>query len=95
MTPTAEPHTRAPRRGALAPACGCCGAARGYEAQFTEVDGRVPMDVVRAVAESTPGFLARQQPRWLTHCGDADGRPGAYLFRCRGCARRLAYADFT
>ncbi|WLW54539.1 CbrC family protein [Streptomyces sp. YU58] len=26
---------------------------------------------------------------------DADDQPTAYLFRCRGCARHLAYADFT
>jgi uncharacterized protein CbrC (UPF0167 family) len=118
-----------------APVCPWCiadgSAADRYEAQFTEVEGQVPMDVVRAVAERTPGFSAWQQARWLTHCGDAavflgragarelrphpdaleslaaefgeallaaldaDDQPTAYLFRCRGCARHLAYVDFT
>jgi uncharacterized protein CbrC (UPF0167 family) len=54
-------------------------AAERYEAFFTEVDGQVPMDVVRVVAQRTPGFSAWQQERWLTHCGDAAlflGRAG-------------------
>ncbi|WP_330305041.1 MULTISPECIES: CbrC family protein [unclassified Streptomyces] len=117
---------------ALCPWCLADGsAAARYEAQFTEVDGRVPADVVRTVEQRTPGFGGWQQERWLTHCEDAavflgragireltphpdalealaadfgeeflsvldaDGQPTAYLFRCRHCARHLAYADFT
>lgn len=55
-------------------------AAERYEAQFTEIDGRVPPEVLRAVAERTPGFVGWQQERWLVHCGDAAvflGRVGA------------------
>ncbi|MEV6106667.1 CbrC family protein [Streptomyces sp. NPDC051940] len=55
-------------------------AAERFEAQFTEVDGDVPLDVVRAVEQRTPGFSGWQQERWLTHCGDAamfHGRAGA------------------
>ncbi|MEU6253409.1 CbrC family protein [Streptomyces sp. NPDC047043] len=117
---------------ALCPWCLADGsAAERYEAQFTEVEGRVPMEIVRTVEQRTPGFAGWQQERRLTHCDDAavflgragarelrpypdalehlaeefdetfltaldaDDQPTAYLFRCRHCARHLAYADFT
>jgi uncharacterized protein CbrC (UPF0167 family) len=44
------------------------------EAEFTDVGWGVPDDVpapvTREIATRTPGFLARQQERWLYHCGD-------------------------
>lgn len=67
--------------GALCPWCLADGsAAERYEAQFTEVEGPVPMDVRLEVDRRTPGFHGWQQERWLTHCGDAAaflGRAGA------------------
>lgn len=74
---------------ALCPWCLADGsAAERYEAQFTEVDGEVPMDVVRAVEQRTPGFAGWQQERWLTHCGDAA------VFLGRAGVRELEpYAD--
>lgn len=42
---------------ALCPWCVADGsAAARYEARFTEVDGRVPADVVRTVEQCTPDF---------------------------------------
>ncbi|MFD3841634.1 CbrC family protein [Streptomyces sp. NPDC058642] len=67
--------------GALCPWCLADGsAAERYEAQFTETEGRVPMEVRLEVDRRTPGFRGWQQERWLTHCGDAAaflGRAGA------------------
>jgi uncharacterized protein CbrC (UPF0167 family) len=66
---------------ALCPWCLADGsAAERYEAQFTETEGRVPMEVRLEVDRRTPGFRGWQQERWLTHCGDAAaflGRAGA------------------
>jgi uncharacterized protein CbrC (UPF0167 family) len=55
-------------------------AAVRFAAQFTEVTGEAPTDVVRHVEHRTPGFSGWQQERWLTHCGDAAtylGRVGS------------------
>jgi uncharacterized protein CbrC (UPF0167 family) len=46
-------------------------AAERYEAEFTQVDGKVPFEVRRAVETRTPGFTRWQDERWLVHCGDA------------------------
>ncbi len=78
-------------------------AAEHYDAFFTdgiegiegiEGDGDVPQDVVTAVLRRTPGFAARQSPRWLTrwltHCGDSAaflGLAGA------GAGELKAYPD--
>ncbi|MDN3023017.1 CbrC family protein [Streptomyces sp. S.PB5] len=67
--------------GALCPWCLADGsAAARYEAQFTEAEGRIPLEVRVEVERRTPGFRGRQQEQWLTHCGDAAaflGRAGA------------------
>ncbi|MEU9913259.1 CbrC family protein [Streptomyces sp. NPDC051001] len=67
--------------GVLCPWCLADGSAsERYEAQFTETEGRVPMEVRLEVDRRTPGFRGWQQERWLTHCGDAAaflGRAGA------------------
>ncbi|WP_237536566.1 CbrC family protein [Streptomyces sp. SID5785] len=59
-------------------------AAERFGAQFTEVEGVVPLDTVRAIEQRTPGFSGWQQERWLTHCGD-----GA-IFRGHAGAAELA-----
>ncbi|MFF7274605.1 CbrC family protein [Streptomyces griseorubiginosus] len=97
--------TDAPDSG-ICPHCIAFGtAAERWDATFTAgVEGAVPADVVTTILRRTPGFLARRSPTWLTHCGDGaeflgsldkDGRPTAYLFRCRVCATSLSYADST
>ncbi|ONM49903.1 CbrC family protein [Nocardia donostiensis] len=83
---------------ALCPWCIADGsAAERYEAQFTEIDGSVPTDVVIAVEQRTPGFAGWQQERWLTHCGDAAvflGRAGARELKSYPDAQQLLEADF-
>lgn len=56
----------------LCPWCIADGSAsERYEAVFTEVDEKVPVEVRDAVETRTPGFIGWQQERWLVHCGDA------------------------
>ncbi|WP_406493391.1 CbrC family protein [Streptomyces sp. NBC_01604] len=60
--------------------------------------GRLPR--VRAPASCGRGrtaleTLAADHDAAFLAALDAGGRPTAYLFRCRRCARHLAYADFT
>ncbi|WP_459707861.1 CbrC family protein [Actinophytocola sp. KF-1] len=55
-------------------------AAARLGAEFTEVDGDVPDDVLVTITQRTPGFSGWQQERWLAHCGDGAeylGRAGA------------------
>ena len=57
-------------------------AAAAYDAEFTDDAGLadLPEEVVDEVLHRTPGFLAWQGERWLSHCGDAAaflGRAGA------------------
>jgi len=40
------------------------------------------------------GWSAEQVEAYLDTL-DSDGEPTAYLFRCLGCGRHLAYSDFT
>ena len=61
---------------ALCPWCIADGrAAAMFDAQFTDVYWRVPVDVSAEVTEEvlrrTPGFAGWQQEQWLHHCGDA------------------------
>lgn len=83
---------------ALCPWCLADGtAAERYEAQFTETEGRVPMEVRLEVDRRTPGFRGWQQERWLTHCGDAAaflGRAGAADVRCHPDALADLVAEF-
>lgn len=85
--------------GVLCPWCLADGrAAERYEAQFTEVEGQLPMEVVLAVERRTPGFRGRQQERRLTHCGDAAaflGPVGAADIRRHPDALDDLAADFA
>ena len=71
---------------ALCPWCLADGtAAERYEAQFTGL---------RAFPDASE-FLAAEFDEAFLGALDAEGQPTAYLFRCRHCARHLAYADFS
>jgi len=73
----------------LCPWCIGDGAAHEkFEADFTDTSGigsygawtSVAPDIIREVAQRTPGFSGWQQERWWTHCGDAAeflGQAGA------------------
>jgi uncharacterized protein CbrC (UPF0167 family) len=50
------------------------GAARAFDAEFTDVGWGVPSDVPQAaideISKRTPGYSSWQQDHWLYHCGD-------------------------
>ncbi len=45
--------------------------------------------------ENSTGGSSPEQVEEFLAALDKDGNPTAYLFRCRMCGSRLAYADFT
>jgi uncharacterized protein CbrC (UPF0167 family) len=52
-------------------------AAERFDAEFTEVDGEVPDEVLVELTQRTPGFTGWQEERWLVHCDEG----AAYLGR--------------
>ncbi|MGW2378328.1 CbrC family protein [Kitasatospora sp. NPDC001683] len=73
-------------RGRLCPWCiADGGAAERFEAQFTDVVDDVPLDLLFAITQRTPGFSGWQQERWLIHCGD-----GAAFLGSAGAAELMA-----
>ena len=74
-------------------------AAERFDAEFTEVDGDVPDDVLVELTRRTPGFTGWQQERWLVHCDDGAAYLGTpddgatHRFRCLHCGQELTYSD--
>ncbi|MFC9295801.1 CbrC family protein [Streptomyces sp. NPDC057011] len=75
--------------GRICPWCIADGnAAARYEAHFSggAAGDDAPMEVLRAIAECTPGFTGWQDEQWLLHCGDGAaflGRAGARELEAR------------
>jgi uncharacterized protein len=62
--------------GQLCPWCIADGAAAAtYDAEFNDSHGLkregISEDVIDEIIHRTPGYIAWQDPRWLSHCGDA------------------------
>ncbi|MBF5007547.1 CbrC family protein [Diaphorobacter sp. NR2-3-3-1] len=68
-----EPYGPGRQPPHLCPWCIADGsAARKYGSSFAgDIEGVVPPAVAQEVDRCTPGFIAWQTERWLTHCGDA------------------------
>ncbi|MFE1834943.1 CbrC family protein [Streptomyces sviceus] len=64
-------------------------AAERYDATFIDgIEGDVPQNVAETLLKRTPGFLTRQSPTWLTHCGD-----GAEFLGLAGAKELEKYPD--